>query len=272
MIDKDLLEQLQKTAHLAAWRAGQIVREQYTQPRNVHVKGPRDLVTDTDFAAQAAALEVVRQRHPDHFILAEEDSEAYRRENDRWYIPDGFVWAIDPLDGTTNYTTGLPINGVSVGVLIDGKPVVGAIYDPLREELFLGASGQGATLNGRPIPPLRAIPLDDAIVSLDWGHSPISRERSLAGAVALAPRCRTVRALGSAALGLAYAACGRVGVYLNFGLQPWDMAAGAVLVIETGGDLRHPYGDDWRLDEPALIAGHPTLLDEAQPLVQRVDG
>lgn len=267
MTNEALLDQLRKTAHTAAWRAGQVIREHYADPGSVREKGPRDLVTDTDLAAQAAALGVIHERHPEHVILAEEDPVGQPHGEERWEIPGDVVWMVDPLDGTTNYTTGLPMVCTSVGVAIDGEPAAGVIYDPLREELFMGVRGQGASLNGRPLAPLQPHGLDKSVVSLDWAHDPSKRDRSLAVVSALAARCRTVRALGSAALGLAYVAQGRVDFYFNFGLQPWDIAAGAVIIREVGGVLCHPGGEALQLGKPAIFAAHPALLDEVLPLM-----
>lgn len=264
MTDPSLLAEMQQTAYLAALRAGEVVRRHYMRPGHIRQKrGPRDLVTDTDHAAQAAALEVIRERHPDHHILAEENPQGRPDERGVWPIPPGAAWIVDPLDGTTNYTTGLPMVCVSVGVAVDGEPLAGAIYDPLRREMFLAAQGLGATLNGRPLKPLHPVPLAHAIISVDWSHAPGTRERMVQTVLALSRRCRTLRALGSAALGLAYVACGRVQLYANYGLQPWDAAAAAVLIREAGGDLRRPDGSAWRLGEPWVFAGHPEVVAHA---------
>ncbi len=259
----DLLE----TARAAARAAGNVIRERYDQPRQISEKAPRDLVTDTDHAAQAAALAVIQTRHPDHRVMAEEDPTTHLVEEGRWQIPDGMLWLVDPLDGTTNFTTGLPISCVSVGAAFDGLPLAGAIYDPYRDELFTAALGQGAALNGRALPALTRVPLQRAIISADWARAPQVRHRALECIRLLAPHCHTVRVLGSAALSLAYVACGRAHLYFNFGLQPWDVAAGAALIRETGGDLRLPNDSPWQLGEPALLSAHPAILDEAIPLV-----
>jgi myo-inositol-1(or 4)-monophosphatase len=263
MIDPSLLEQLQITAHAAAWAAGKVIQDKNSQPRSIRFKGPRDIVTDTDTAAQLAAVGVIGDRFPDHRILAEEDPASKPGADGRWRIPDGVAWIIDPLDGTSNYANSLPLISVSVGVTVDGEPIAGAIYDPLREEMFEAALGQGATLNGRPLAPIKPLKLEDALVNHDWARQVEARAHVLQTVTRLAPACRTMRAMGSAALGLAYVAAGRVQLHFNFGLMPWDAAAGAVIVREAGGELRAPDGSAWELGEPSLIAGHPAILDEA---------
>ncbi len=271
MTDPAFIEQLRQTAHQAVWRAGQVIRDYNDRPRSVRFKGPRDLVTDTDTAAQLAAVKVITDRFPDHRIIAEEDPRSKPGKDNRWQIPRGVVWMIDPLDGTSNYASHVPLICVSVGVAVDGEPVAGAIFDPLRDELFTTAAGQGATLNGRPVEPIRPVALENAIISLDWAREPAVRDRILAGVITLAPHCRTLRALGSAALALAYVAAGRLQVYFNYNLQPWDTAAGAAMIREVGGEIRSPDGSPWQAGESSLVAGHPELLDAVIALINQAE-
>jgi myo-inositol-1(or 4)-monophosphatase len=269
MLNSQLVSEMMAAARKAALAAGQVIREQVDEPRHVEEKGPRDLVTETDRLAQDAALEIITARFPDHTILAEEDTSNHTiDESGRWTIPPGLVWMVDPLDGTTNFTTGLPFSCVSIGVAFDGVLTVGAIYDPYRNELFTAAKGQGASVNGLPLPKLAPIPLLRSVVSLDWARAPHVRHRALNSVAALAAHCQTVRALGSAALAQAYVACGRVQLYFNYGLQPWDVAAGALLITEVGGGLVTPEGLRWAPGDSALLAGHPDLLQETLPLVR----
>lgn len=256
------LEALRQTAGDAARRAGEVIMTCLGRPRHIHVKGPRDLVTDTDRAAQSAALALIRERHPDHAILAEEDLSTHPAPGEAWVIPQGIVWVVDPVDGTTNFTTGLPFFCVSVGAVLNGDPVAGAIYDPIRDELFLGARGLGVMVNGVPLTPLRPVELIAATVALDWAHDPAMRQRAAGNVAALVDRCQSVRSLGSSALGLAYVAAGRLHAYFNYGLQPWDVAAGVVMLREVGADLRAPDGGPWRFGQLAAVAGHPALLAE----------
>ena len=263
MHDPAFLEQLQITAHAAAWAAGRVIQEKNNQPRAIRVKGPRDIVTDTDTAAQAAAIDVITARFADHRILAEEDPQSKPGPDGVWRIPDGVTWIIDPLDGTSNYANGLPLISVSIGVAIDGQAAVGVIYDPFRDELFEAAQGLGTTLNGRALAKLEPHRLEDAMVNHDWARQAEARQRIVETVTRLAPVCRTLRAMGSAALGLAYVAAGRVQMHFNFGLMPWDSAAGAIIVGEAGGELRALDGSAWKVGHPSLIAGHPALLNEA---------
>jgi myo-inositol-1(or 4)-monophosphatase len=258
------LGELLQTAGEAARAAGEIARRDYQHPKNVRQKhGIRDLVTDTDIHAQAAALEIIGARYPDHAILAEE-SAGPEPANGIWTVGEGLTWAVDPVDGTTNFTLNLPMFCTSVGVVQNGMPVAGAIYDPLRDELFSGARGLGVWLNSKRLPPLAEHGLSDAVVGVDWSHEPSRRQQIVEMVDRMAHHCRTVRSLGSAVLGLAYVAAGRMHVYANFGLKPWDTAVGAVLIGELGGEIRQPDGAAWSFGESWLIAGHPILLDEVR--------
>lgn len=259
-----------ETARLAALSAGHIIRRDIIGPRNVRFKsGPRDLVTDTDYAAQAAALEVIAGRHADHPILAEENPGSRPDANGVWTLPAGPIWMVDPLDGTTNFAAGLPFVCTSVGVAIDGQPVAGAIYDPLRDEMFLGALGLGAALNGRALGPVQSTAIGGSVIGVDWAHSPRNREQVVQTVLALATHCRALRSLGSAALALAYVAVGRVHLYANFGLKPWDTAAAAAILSETGAAVQQLDGRAWHPGEPRVMAAHPDLLAEALRLLSK---
>lgn len=263
MADLALMQELLDTAMEAARAAGAQIRQNYDRPGQVREKGGRrNLVTDTDEAAQVAALEVISRRHPAHFILAEEDPAGRPDKHGVWTIPGGAVWAVDPLDGTTNFTTAIPVFCSAVGVALDGVPVAGAIYDPMRDEMLAGARGLGATVNGEPLPPLQPVPLRYATVGLDWSRGKLSRAEFAALLDQISRASRTLRVLGSAALALGYVALNRNHAYFNFGLQPWDTGAAAAIIAEVGGELWHIDGTPWRFGEPAVLAGHPALLEE----------
>jgi myo-inositol-1(or 4)-monophosphatase len=221
----------------------------------------RDLVTDTDLAAQAAILRLIRDHYPDHGFLGEE-SAGPEPDDGVWRAGPGITWVVDPVDGTTNFTLGVPMICVSIGVVVDGVPLVGAVYDPLRDEMFSGGRELAVSLNGEKQPALQSKALEESVIGVDWAHDPQLRQQVVDTVQTLSRRCRTVRSLGAAALGLAYVAAGRLQVYANYGLKPWDTAAGAALIAEVGGDIRRPDGEEWTFGEPWVIAGPPVLLDE----------
>jgi myo-inositol-1(or 4)-monophosphatase len=218
---------LLETAIEAARRAGQLIIERYPMKRHVSYKGYRDLVTETDMAAEHAILDLVSRRFPGHAVLSEETQGGE--------IGEGTTWVIDPLDGTSNFTHGIPIFSVSIGVLEQGRPVLGVVYDPMRDHLFLAQRGGGATLNDRPLKVSAVSRLRESIIGLDWARSPEDRRDLLSNLVRVAPRCHTVRMMGSAALGLSYVAAGWLDGYFHLALRPWDAGAAVVLIAEAGG-------------------------------------
>lgn len=258
-----------QTAIEAAVRAGRILRRKFRETRQITSKGWRDIVTDSDFAAQAAVLATLTARFPKHRIVSEEGPPTAPVD---WASPQP-TWVIDPLDGTTNYSRQFPSFCVSIALVHQGVPRVGVIYEPLRRETFYAERGRGAFLKiGASAPRrLRVSALTDlaeALIGVDWARDPALRQRVVAALGRVAAECRSVRAVGSAALGLAYTAAGWLDGYYHLSLFPWDVAAGALLVREAGGELTRPDGVRWELPERQLVASnglqHPRLLATLQ--------
>jgi myo-inositol-1(or 4)-monophosphatase len=251
-----------QTALEAAHRAGVILRRKFTQTRQVKSKGLRDIVTDADFAAQQAVTELIAARFPDHTILSEEGV-----QNVDLNAPaQAPIWVIDPLDGTTNYSRQFPSFCVVTGLIEAGETRLGVIYDPLRGETFFGESGKGAFVQtGRTRPrPLRIsdlTTLKDALVGVDWARDPATRQRVVDTLGRVAPECRTIRAVGSAALSLAYVAAGRLDGYYHLAIQPWDVVAGALMVREAGGKVSAADGRPWSLTLGQVVASNGHFHD-----------
>jgi myo-inositol-1(or 4)-monophosphatase len=251
---------LLNTAIDAAQAAGEVLLERLPHERTVTYKGPRDIVTDADLEAQRTIAALIAARFPDHALLDEEGPHLSQADL-RSTRP---LWIIDPLDGTSNYSRRLPGFSVSVAVAEAGQVLAGVTYDPLRQETFCAERGQGAFLRqGRAAPqPLRVSgtrELAQAIAGLDWARDPTIRARVLTSLGRVGAACRTVRALGSAALGVAYVAAGRLDVYYHLSVQPWDAAAGWLLVSEAGGRVTSPGGRPWSLEQRALAASNGPL-------------
>jgi myo-inositol-1(or 4)-monophosphatase len=243
-----------QTAIEAARRAGQLIAERFPAQRSVTVKGYRDIVTEVDTAAEKVILDLIRARFPAHAILSEEaGGEA---------IGDEPTWVVDPLDGTTNYSRRLPLSTVSIGVLERGVPVVGVIYDPLRDQLFAAERSKGATLNGAPIRTSEIDRIGHAAIGLDWGHSDRDREKTVGFLQRIAPRCGTVRALGSAALAQAYVAAGWLDAYFSLVAKPWDVAAGLLIATEAGGAYATIDGQPYYVGAQSLVATNGPIRDE----------
>jgi myo-inositol-1(or 4)-monophosphatase len=225
--------------------------------RNAHYKGYRDLVTETDIAAERAILDLVREHFPEHAVLSEETAGGA--------IGPEYTWVIDPLDGTSNFTHGVPIFSVSIAVLAHGEPLIGVVYDPLRKHLFSAQRGKGATLNGRPLKVSNVSEIHQALVGLDWARSDEARGEVLTNLARVAPQCHTVRIMGSAALGLTYVAAGWLDGYFHLALHPWDAAAAVLLAMEAGGRCTTFEGQLYPVTSPRCAATngriHGELLD-----------
>jgi len=218
------------------------------------LKGEFDLVTAADRASEKLVVERLHQRFPNHGIVAEEGGAAEMRSEYRWFV--------DPLDGTTNFAHGFPMWNVTMAVARRGQVVAGVVYDPVRNELFTAERGSGAYLNGRRIQVGAARTLEDALVATGFP----SRRRHMNVNVhfyyQLAMITHGVRRAGSAALDLAYTACGRLDGFWEFGLNPWDMAAGTLLVEEAGGRVTGMRGEPLDLYGPHLLATNGHIHEE----------
>lgn len=217
-------------AEAIARAAGQVLRTRFDQARTIEFKGDTgraDLVTDADHASEAVILEWLAREVPQHAVLAEESGARGQ---------GAFTWYVDPLDGTVNYAHGVPHFCVTLAVE-DGDGLLAAVtYDPLREELFAAARGQGATLNGRRLSVSNVTGLDAALMCTGFPYDLAQRPDAPLGLFTrIVTRAQGMRRMGSAALDLAYVAAGRLDGYFEFGLKPWDSAAGALLVAEAGG-------------------------------------
>lgn len=235
--------------------AGEILSRHYGQPHEIKVKGPRDITTEADLAAQVAAIDLIRARCPGAHFVAEEDSAALAGAGQPPEVPS---WYIDPLDGTTNFARGLPGFSVSVAMTQHGHIQCGAVYDPLLDNMFSAARGQGAYLNGRRLQVSACADMAEAVSLLDWPREPAQRRRSADFLHVLSGRVDTVRSTGSAALSLCYVAAGWADVYYQYTLMPWDVAAGILLVEEAGGRVTDMGGRPYRLHQPDWLVtnGH----------------
>jgi len=248
-----MLEFLQ-AAEEAARRGGHVLRS-WASKFTVREKSRSNLVTEADFASQQAIHEFLSGRYPQHGFHGEEGLDEVR--------PDSpYRWVVDPLDGTTNYVHGFPYYAVSIGLEYDGQIVVGAIYDPTRDEMFLAARGQGATVNRRPLRTSEVTELQYAMVVASLPVSTHPDDVAVRRFLKLLPHAQTVQRTGSAALNLAYVAAGRLDAFWSSSLKPWDMAAGVILVEEAGGNVTQLNGGPFRLHEPNLLASNGSTVHQ----------
>jgi myo-inositol-1(or 4)-monophosphatase len=212
--------------------AGAVLKERWGKLNDIQEKGrPGDLVTEADKLAEAEVLKVLKRHLPDHQILAEESGALGNADSK-------YLWAIDPLDGTTNYAHGLPLVATSVGLMINGVPSVGAIYNPFSDELFQAATGLGATCNRRAIAVSATKELSKSLLITGFAYDRReTKDNNYAEFCHLTHLTQGVRRLGCASMDLAGVACGRLDGYWERGIQPWDMAAGIVILREAGGKV-----------------------------------
>jgi len=209
------------------------------------------MVTEVDLASEAAIISVISDAFPSHRIVAEEGGGG-AKESD-------YIWWIDPLDGTTNYIHGYPCYSVSIALEYRGKIIVGVVYDPTRDELFCACRGAGAELNGMPITVSTAASLEECLLATGFPYDRSRRRFALTVAARLLEKIHGLRRAGSAALDLAYVAAGRLDGYWEFGLKPWDTAAGILLVEEAGGEVSDFQGNRFTIHNGEIAAANRTI-------------
>lgn len=259
-LPKDLLLE---TAILAGREAGALLVSYSTAGFHVEYKNPINLVTDADRAAEQCVIDHIRRRFPSHRILAEERGRVEQ-------APSPYLWIIDPLDGTTNFAHGYPVYCVSIGLEYQGRCILGVIYDPSRDELFTAMDQSGAQLNGRSIQVSTTTALDNTLLVTGFAYDIRETPRNnLDHFCNFALKVQGLRRTGSAAMDLCYVAAGRFDGFWEVRLNPWDMAAGAVILKEAGGRLTDFNGNDLSIYGQELVASnghiHEAMLDVLNP-------
>jgi myo-inositol-1(or 4)-monophosphatase len=238
----------------AAQAAAAHLKERVRSATVVKTKGQGDFVTTLDLEVEALIKRTIQEAFPSHQFLAEESASEP--------LSDQPTWVVDPVDGTLNLAYGFPFFSVSIGLVERRQPVLGVVTAPLLDELFVARAGAGATLNGQPITIQVPERLSDALVALDLGHADEAASQSLALGVQLRPHVAALRLMGSAALALAYVAAGRLSGFFHHRLDPWDMAAGLVLVQEAGGLTVDLAGKPvTTLSRGPLVVGSPPVVE-----------
>lgn len=247
------------TAVEAVVRAGDVMLERFGTNVRVDMKGAIDLVTEVDVAIEREFRAMITNRFPEHTVLGEEMGGSAT-------APEGPCWVFDPIDGTTNFTHGLPIFCSSLALEIDGVAQVAAVYDPTRRELFTAERGGGAYLNGMPLRVSAAASLLEAVLVTGFPYDVHSRIAEIVGLFAeFVGRARAVRRLGSAAIDLCYVAAGRMDGFWERDLNAWDIAGGALLVTEAGGTITRFNGQEYYSRGRDVVASngriHQAMLD-----------
>lgn len=238
-----------------AHRAGALLRAAAEGERSYEAKGHADIVTDADKASEALILKRIRAACPEHAILAEESGSSPGESE--------YTWVIDPLDGTLNYFHGFPCYSVSIGLLHQGEPLLGVVYDPTRGELFAAERGQGARLNGRRLKVSPTTTLARSLLTTGFPYDRFSQpDNNLREHDHLIMKCQDVRRPGSAALDLCNVAAGRSDGHWELGLNLWDIAAGVLIVVEAGGQVSDWQGQPWHPNGRRLVASNGLIHAE----------
>lgn len=248
-------KEIMETAVEAAKEAGSYASGRIGKLKEIsHKDGVNNLVTDVDKTSEKMIIGRIKNKFPDHSVLAEESGE---------HASGGEVkWIIDPLDGTINYAHGFPIYCVSIAVSIKESVAVGVVYDPSRDELFSAEEGKGAFLNGTKISVSKRPLLKESLIATGFAYSTEGRIANIDYFKKMLEKAQAVRRAGSAALDLSYVACGRLDGFWEMGLCPWDTAAAQLILKEAGGKISKFNGGEWGIYDKEVIASNGLIHEE----------
>jgi myo-inositol-1(or 4)-monophosphatase len=238
-----------EVARLCARESERILMAAYGRPQDVRVKGRGNLVTAADLASERAIHEILAAEYPDHSVLSEETAAGVGGEE--------WMWVVDPLDGTHNFVRGIPFFCINIALCYREEPLVALTFEPVRGEGFWAQKGEGAFVNGERMQASRKESVQASLMGMGLGYSDERASHMLALLHELWPGMQGARIVGSAALGLAYAACGRFDLVVHHMLYPWDIAAGILLVREAGGAISDRDGGQVSIRSEGAIAGAP---------------
>ncbi len=259
------MQQLKEFAVNLAQEAGALLMKKFAQSLEIHYKGDINLVTEADKMSENLIIAAIRQNFPDHGILSEESPA----------ILDGssFRWIIDPLDGTTNYAHGYPVFCVSMALEKEGEIILGVIYDPTRQDTFVAERGEGAYLNGKKLAVSATPDLNRSLLATGFPYDiRESKDNNLNYFAAMAKEVQAIRRAGAAALDIAYIAAGRFDGFWELKLQPWDMAAGCLLVEEAGGKITDIMGSPWNMLSPNILVSNGRIHEPMIAVFKRAAG
>jgi myo-inositol-1(or 4)-monophosphatase len=252
------LNEMLKIAEKAAVAAGKHALKKRDTDLSVSRKsGFNDLVTDADKECEALIIRMVKRKFPRHSILAEESGSSGSRES--------YTWVIDPIDGTTNFSHGFPFFCTSIAVMAGGNVKIGVVYDPSRKELFSAVTGKGAYLNGKRIKVTNIPEINDALVSTGFSYDIKRKLLNIPYLKRMLAHAQAVRRPGAAALDICYVACGRFDGFWEFDLNPWDTAAGCLILEEAGGKISTFDGGKFNIFKKEILVSngriHKKMMD-----------
>jgi len=250
------IEKIRTIAVASAFHAGKELMKRFGKTHDIQKKGDIDLVTEADLSSEEIIKHMISSVFPNHSILAEESGIETKQNSP-------FQWIIDPLDGTTNYAHHIPIFCVSIAFAVENVPICGVVFNPYTEEMFIGIKNRQATLNGIPIKVSQTSQMKDSLLVTGFPYNLHSILPSLLNRFsACIQKSQGVRRLGSAALDLCFVACGRFEGFWEQNLNPWDTAAGVVIVQEAGGKLSNFANQPYSIDQKEIVASNQLIHDE----------
>lgn len=255
-------DNFRKVAVSAALKAGSHIAKHVGLRKTVRYKGEINVVTDVDRASEDIVVSAIKKHYPGHSFLAEEKSYAKKSAD--------FTWIIDPLDGTTNFLHGFPFFCVSIALAKKGDVLTGVVYDPARNELFYAEKGKGAFLNEKRIRVSRIKHLKKALIATGFTYNiRKAKNKNITNFVKFLKRSQAVRRAGSAALDLSYVASGRFDGFWEYHLNPWDIAAGILIVKEAGGKVTRVDGKPFGLHNREILASNSKLHSQMANILKR---
>jgi len=242
--------------------AGNLLKEKFNSKHEVHYKGEINLVTEADKMSEDLIIAAINSSFPDHGILSEESPAQNSQAKLRWII--------DPLDGTTNYAHGYPVFCVSIALENEGVIVLGVIYDPLREDMFVAVRGSGAYLNGKKLKVSPTATLSRSLLATGFPYDiRMSKDNNLNYFNLMAVEAQAIRRAGAAALDIAYLAAGRFDGFWELKLMPWDVAAGCLMVEESGGVISDMSGGQWDISSPNVLVSNGLIHEQMISVFKR---
>ncbi|PKL36407.1 inositol monophosphatase [Candidatus Peregrinibacteria bacterium HGW-Peregrinibacteria-1] len=265
-----------------AQEAGNLIKNLRAQPLEVQEKGIKDLVTNADLASEKLITNAIKEKYPNHQIIGEESSDLSNPDNLKTLSKSKYIWIIDPIDGTVNYVQGLPFYCVSIALLktssskttsnfqyFEGHVELGVVYIPELNQVFHAQKGKGAFLNNTPIQIAQKTKIQDAVATT--GFIRTHRQHNYPYFMKMASESMSIRRMGSAAIDLCYTACGKLDIFWEFGLKPWDIAAGALILSEAGGIITDTNGNPLDLFGQDLLATNKDLHRSTIRLFQMIN-
>lgn len=235
----------------AARQAGETLKAHFREKTRIKYKGRANIVTEIDLRSEEILKSFLLAEYPDHSVLSEE-SQAITGTSK-------YQWILDPLDGTNNYSFGIPFFSIVIALTEGEDVLLGIVYDPLRDEMFSAQKRKGATLNNLPIHVTSKKTVRESLIGLDLGYIDEKGKKSLEFITSLWPEMYAYRIMGSAALGMAYTACGRLDIYFHLLLYPWELACGQLLVTEAGGVATDLKGKPLKVGQGSVIASNKVI-------------